>query len=1072
MLARSVDWFIENPVASNLLMLVMLVGGVVVGASLKREEFPEMKLDSVKIEINYPLATAVEIDNAICVKVQEEISGIGGIKKITTNATEGVCQVVALIHESATKSAVQKDIENAINAIDTFPRNSERPVISEVTSNYALLQIALYGVPNESTRKQIGSRIKKDLLAIQGISQVSLTYARDEEISIEVPELLLRQHGLTIQQVADAVRNNSLDLPAGMIKSSSGQLVLRTAQQRYNADDYGAITVAAKADGSRIALADIAQIRDGFEESDIHATLDDQPILIVDVRRTGDEDILEVANKVRHYFNEAESWLPEPVKYHIWEDESLDLTDRMSLMSSSAISGLVLIVITLCLFMRPSHAFWTGLGMPVALLGAVIFLPLVDISISTFSILAVMLVLGILVDDAVVVGERIYSYSEQGVSGLRAAKLGTRDVSVAVVFGVLTTMATFLPLVFVPGIMGTLAKPIGLVAILILAFSLIESQLILPAHLGHSRALAPLNQTKPISRFWRRFSQTISGSLERFIQCYYAPALDWVIRNSASAISLFVGVLIITLAVLISDRVPVHFFPAVPGERIYATVTLAEGSPVQETERAVNQFIVSAKHLQKTLRATQSQSIDDGLNEQGTTPIIDHIMVSYGKKLIRSSASDNATVGSHYAEVAINLNFPENYQGLSTTEIAAQWRSLTGQIPDAVKQTVDSSMVSAGNPIEIHLKGDDFLLLDQLSSEIKSSLYRIPGVYDIYDTFQFGKQELNISMLPNGYNLGFNTVDLANQVRAAFYGDRVQDIQRGSDEVPVFVRYPADARASLVSLESMHVRTPQGTMVPFSTLAEVEFTRGLSKIERIDGKKVVKVIANLNTEALSADEVIAELDSTLLASMRSAYPNVEIVAGGEAEESLESLDSLVTLFALSIFLVYCLLAIPLKSYIQPFIVMSAIPFGLVGAVAAHFLMGRPFVFFSLLGIVALSGIVVNSSLVLIDRANQLRREGRSLAEAIRAASLERFRPIFLTSATTFIGLVPLVANDDPSTQMLFVPIALSLAGGVLISTLVTLLLIPPLYVTTLQLITGLSASLSLSRCTPPPNSAQ
>ncbi|MBD2857942.1 efflux RND transporter permease subunit [Spongiibacter sp. KMU-158] len=1034
MLNRSIAWFIDNPVATNLTMCLMIVTGLLTLSTMKREEFPEMQVDAVQVSVTYPQASAEETDGAICVKLNEQITGTEGVKKLKSSAREGNCSVTIELNESADKTKALADIKNIVDKIDSFPDDSEQPIVTDVRTSNALLQVVLSSTASdELALKRLGQKIRRDLLGLPGVSQVALAYTRPEEISVNVSEFQLRQHELSISDVANAIRRNSFNLPAGIINSQDGEILVRTAEQRDSEEAFKSIVVSAKADGTLLRLSDIATIHDEFKDTGVRASIDEKPSIIIDVRRIGEEDVIDVAEKVHHYFEESERWLPEGVDYLIWQDESNDLRDRMDQMADSGISGLILVIITLSLFMQPKLAFWVTAGIPISILGATMFFPSLDVTISTFSIVALMLVLGIVVDDAVVVGERVFSLHSAGYSPSEAAKLGTQEVSTAVVFGVLTTIATFSPLVFVTGAVGFLAKPIGIVTITILIFSLIESQLLLPSHLAHS--LDSQKKEKKDSR-WNRFLTRINQVLDNFVQQRYAPFLQSALKNKFTTLSASFGILIIAVALSASGRVPVQFFPPVPGERMYASLTLPEGTPIEETEAALKKITQAAYQLREEIRA---------LNPQENAAVMDHIIVSLGKKLIRSTTSGNATVGRHFAEVGINLNLPEDYRGPGADELASRWREYTGPIPNAVKQTFDAKSVSIGNAIEIELRGDNLEQLDTVSSQIKAGLYTVPGVFDIYDTFQYGKQELQLSMLPEGYNLGFNTIDLTQQVAKAFQGEEVQRIQRGEEEVKVIVRYPDDERESIGNLESMRIRSPAGIEVPFSAIADMTYTRSMSSIDRIDGEKVVKIIADVDQNRITTDEVLQELSRHYIPEIKAQNPQVEVLLAGEAEESLESINRLLQLSLVAMFAVYALLAIPLKSYLQPLVVMSAIPFGLVGAIAAHFVVGQPFLFFSILGIVALSGVVVNAALVLVDRANTLHRQGLDHQTAIYNAAIERFRPVFLTSTTTFIGLVPLIATQDISTRLLFVPIALSLSGGVLFSTLITLILVPALY---------------------------
>ncbi|WP_317930421.1 efflux RND transporter permease subunit [Halioxenophilus sp. WMMB6] len=1032
---RCIAWFVDNPVASNLLMWLLLGGGLVTLPNLYREELPDVEMSLITVDVVYPQATATEVEQSVCMKLEDALAGLEGSKKLRATAAEGRCSVAMELTTGADEAKALREVKNRVDQIDSFPLDIERPVVSEVTSSYAVLQVALSGPADEATMKRLGVRMQRELLDHPAVSQVKVNYTRPEEISIEVSEQTLRQHQLTLADVAAVIERNSLNMPGGLIKGRDGQIILKTENQRYWRDDFESLVVIAKADGSRVTLGEIATIHDGFEDLDVWAHFDGSPAIILDIRRIGEEDVIEVAHAVKAYLQQAERWLPEGIHYQIWQDESQELIARIRTLGNNAISGLLLVIITLTLFMRMRLAFWVTAGIPIALCGSLLLFPALSISISTISVAAVMLVLGIVVDDAVVVGERIYSYQQLGWRPAEAAKLGAQEVSVPVIFGVLTTVATFLPLTVIPGPIGSILKPIGLVVTLILLMSLVESQWILPGHLAHQAAA----KAKPARSWWfERLVDAIGNGLDRTVARLYRPALQLAIEWRYATIALAFSALLLTVGLMASGRVPLQFFPPIPAERLYASISLPEGSSVAATEAVVAQLQHSAQQLR--------EEVDLALDLPEGESIFGHSLVSLGKQLIKGSLAESAVIGPHFAELALSLELPEDYSGPSPAALAARWRELTGPIPNAVRQSFDATSLVLGKPVELQLRGDDLAELDAAAEQVKAALYATPGVTDIYDSFEFGKQELLLTLLPQGHNLGLTTRELANQVRQAFYGEEVQRIQRGREEVKVFVRYPQAERASLGNLEGMRIRTQTGIEVPFASVARMELGRGFSKIERIDGRRVVNVIADVDANQITGDEVLAKLSQEVLPGLQRQYPQLDVRFAGEAEEQSEAGASLLQAVLLSLFLVYALLAIPLRSYLQPLLVMSAIPFGLVGAILGHLVLNEAFVFFSILGIVALSGVVINSALVLVDRINHLQGEGGlELNQAIVTAACERFRPIFLTTFTTFVGLVPLLSTTETSTRAMFVPMALSLSGGLLFSTLITLFLVPVLY---------------------------
>jgi len=1035
-----IRWFVDNPVASNLLMWLMIIGGLLTLPTLHREEFPNMTYDAVSVRVVYPLATVEEVEQTICVRIEEAIAGTEGISKLKAIAAQGQCTVLAELYGGVDKAKALREIKNKVDGLDSLPPEAELPVVTEEVVLAAVLQVVLAGEVDEHSLKRLGQRMKDDITELPEVSQVSLVYTRPYELSLEISESTLRRHGLTLAQVAETIRANSIDLPGGMVKTAAGHILLRTKTQAYWGADYASIVVLTRADGTQVKLGDIARIVDGFEDSDLKASFDGKRAIVIDVRRIGEEDVLDVANAVEDYLEEAEAWLPDGVDVVVWQDESEELISRIRTLGKNGISGLLLVMLVLTLFLRFSLACWVAVGIPIALLGAVLMFPLFDLSISTMSIIAIILVLGILVDDAVVIGERVHAYQLKGYSARDAAIAGTQEVSLPVIFGVLTTIVTFIPVMLVQGEMSGFLGGIGYTAMLALVFSLLESQLILPSHLAR-HPLVQEHESKPHAkaswvRRWSGVEKYVSSALARFVERHYRPFVKRAIEWRYTTISAALGMLIVTYGLIAGGHITVQFFPSIAGERLYATVIMPEGTAVKDTEQAAVQLERAAEQLRVELDAER------GPDEEASR--VKHMMVSVGSQIGKNSMAVTTASGSHFAEVALELNLPEGYSGPSPAEFASRWRELAGAVPDAVEQTYTANVLAAGNAIEVVLRGSDMGDLSEAAALVKQELYAAAGLYDIYDSFRGGKHEIHLQLLPEARTLGLSARDLALQVRQAFYGEEVQRVQRGKDEVRVYVRYPDDERRSLSNLESMRIRTADGTEVPFSSVAKVSMQRGMSKIERVNGKRVVRVIADVDRTQTTPEEVLARLERDVFPRVTQRWPDLNILLAGEAETSDEALGGLVVMTGLSMFLVFGLLAIPLKSYLQPLVVMSVIPFGAVGAMLGHFVLDEDVVFFSLLGVVALAGVVVNASLVLVDKANRLRAEGLDPRAAIVEAACERFKPIVLTTGTTFLGLLPLMSSDDFATSM-FVPMAISLGGGVLFSTLISLVLVPSLY---------------------------
>jgi multidrug efflux pump subunit AcrB len=697
-----------------------------------------------------------------------------------------------------------------------------------------------------------------------------------------------------------------------------------------------------------------------------------------------------------------------------------------------AASGLLLVVFILALFLKFRLAMWVAAGIPIALLGTVAVFPYADISMSTMTVLAFILVLGILVDDAIVVGERVYGHEQMGKPPVQAAIDGTWEVSVPVIFGVLTTMAAFLPLLLASGRMGGFFSVIGYVVVIALVLSIIESQLILPSHLAHRNHS---EATTGFSKRWNDLQGRLAGWLENIANHHYQPLLRKAVDNRYITASIGLGVLILALALIASGRVVFTFFPAIEGDRVFATLEMPEGVSVEVTAQGAAQLESAARALQADLSEFT-----------GNEATISNVLTSIGQAAQRGNGPPrrDGPGRSHFAEVVIELVPRQERNNFRSKEVARMWREKVGTIPDAVKLAFSSDEYSAGEPINYELSARDVDVIRAAATDLRAELTRYDGVFDITDSFRAGKQEIKLSLLPEGRTLGLTLSDLAGQVRAAFYGNEAQRIQRGQDDVRVMVRYPEMERSSIGNLEDMYIRTPQGTEVPFYSVAQFELGRGYSTIQRVDGRRVINVIADVDRSRLSPEEVNTSIQQQVLPMIRAKYPGLTIKLAGEQEERAKSFTSLFQAALLSLIIIYALLAIPLRSYIQPLVIMSVIPFGAVGAITGHWIMGYQLMFFSALGIVALSGVVVNASLVLVDYINRRRREGMDLEEAVLSAGVVRFRPIMLTSVTTFVGLIPLMGNPSPDTTP-FIPMAISLAFGVLFATFITLFLVPSLY---------------------------
>jgi multidrug efflux pump subunit AcrB len=1032
---RLIAWFAANGVAANLLMVFIIVLGAITLPGIKQEVFPEISLDAITIAVPYPGAAPQEVEEAIVIRIEERIQDLEDIKEINSVASENIGTVIVELQTGSDTQKALNEIKARVDAIDTFPDEAEEPIIEEVSLARQVINVAISGATDERTLKRIGERVRDDLMALPDITRADLVAARPYEVSIEISEQALRRWGLTFNEVAGAIRRSSLDLPGGSIETSGGEILLRTQGQAYDGRDFERLPLLTLADGTRLTLADVASVNDGFAESDQAARFDGQTAVMVQVYRVGNQGAIEISDAVRQYVAQMQPRLPEGILLTSWQDDTLVLRGRLDLLLRNGRAGLVLVFLVLALFLRLKLAGWVAIGIPISFMGAIAFMPGLGVSINVLSLFAFIIVLGIVVDDAIVVGENIYTRFQRGEVGFHGAVEGASEVSTPVIFAVLTTIAAFAPLLAVPGNMGKIMRVIPLVVIPTLVFSLIESLFILPHHLTHVRFGKPA--TSRWRRGWQKLQDRFAQRLDWLIERSYRPTLERALSWRYMTLAVGIAMLFITGAMVVSGWIRFSFLPGVEADNVAALLTLPEGTPAEVTSARLRTIEDAALELERELEEEYGQEV------------FRHILTSIGEQPFRTNQSrgfgdlsENFSA-SNMGEINIELVGAED-RLITSAEIAELWRQRAGAIPEAVELSYSANLFSAGSPIDIRLSGSDVKSLGQAALDLKQSLREYPGAQDITDSYRTGKQELRLSITPEAEAVGLTLSDLGRQVRQAFYGEEAQRIQRGRDELKVMVRLPRVDRRSLAGLESMRIRTPGGGEIPFTTAANVELARGPASIRRTDRQRVVNVLADVDLGKGDTAPILADLENRVLPDLSLRYPGVRYGFVGEQQEQRESIGGLARGFTIALIVIYGLLAIPFRSYVQPLIVMSAIPFGLIGAAWGHVLMGQTMTILSAFGIVALTGIVVNDSLVLVDFINRSYRSGTPLAEALREAGAARFRPILLTSLTTFVGLLPLLLEKSLQAQFL-IPMAISIAFGVLFSTFIVLLLVPALY---------------------------
>ncbi|MBN2313337.1 MAG: efflux RND transporter permease subunit [Sedimentisphaerales bacterium] len=1027
-------WFASNHVAANLLMLLIVVAGLLAIFGAKMEVFPEMSLDMISIVVPYLGASPEDVEEGVCLRVEEKIAPIDGVKRITSSAVEGAGMTIVEVEEYADTTEVLDDIKAEIDTIITFPEETEKPTIAEIKTIHKVMTVVVSGDVSEKTLRTLAEQIRDDLTAKPNISQVAIAGVRPYEISIEVSEESLRRYNLSFDQVTRAVRNSSLDTPAGSVKTSGGEILVRTKGQMYYGPEFERIIVFTRNDGTQIKLGDIATVRDAFEDVDLFARFDGKRAALIQITRTGDQDALDIARTVKEYVNEKRPYLPEGISLDLWEDDTQYLKDRISLLTRNAYLGLVLVFLCLTLFLNMRLAFWTTMGIPISFLGAFWLIPHFDVSINMISLFAFIMVLGLVVDDAIVVGESIFAYRQQGLDRTAAAIKGVREMAMPVTLAVLTTMFAFIPLAYTLGIMGKILRVLPIVVVSVLGVSLAEALLILPAHLSSQRSWRNfffVRLTDPINqRTQKIMTRFVEGPFARFVE----HAVKWRYVTLTSGLAIFIT----TMSFIIGGYIKFVFFDAVEADNMLALLTMPLGTPVEQTRDVI-----------EGIEKAAFQALEEFDSKRPGKPSLrKHISTTVGAQptLARGGPVqvDAGTGGqSHLAEINVELLGAEE-RDVSSLAIRNRWRELVGEIPGVSSLTFMAEWVDMGNPIEVELSHRDYAVLLPASEKLKGLLRDYQGVSDIQDDFEPGKAELKLNLKDTGRTLGLTLSDLARQVRQGFYGDEAQRIQRGRDDIRVMIRYPENERKSLADVENMRIRLSDGTEIPFKTVAEVNYGRGYSTIGRVDRRRVVSVSADVDESVTSAGKINKELQAKVLLDLMREFPGLQWRFAGEQRERNESLGSLIPSFTIAMMAIYALLAVQFRSYSQPVIVMSAIPFGIVGAAIGHLLMGFNLSILSLFGIVALSGVVVNDSLIMIDLINRERGGGIALRQVLRDCATRRFRPIILTTLTTFCGLLPMITERSLQARFL-IPMAISLAFGVMFATCITLVLVPSLY---------------------------
>jgi len=1038
-----IAWFARNGVAANLLMLTVMVAGIwtLANDKIPLEVFQDMPSRFISVNVPYPGSSPDETEETIILKIEEALQPVGGIKHLNSTAGSSGGTVSIEVNEGEDPRTVMEDVKIRVDAIPNFPALAEKPIIQLDDWFHSVITVVLSAEMAEKDLKRLAEQTRDELSALPGISHAEIAGVRNEEIAIEIPEATLRKHNLSLAAITQAIRQTAIDLPAGVVQTEAGDVSIRTRGRAYTGEDYARVPVLTRPDGSKLLLGEIAKILDGFTENPLVVKLNGRPCVMITVMREGKQNAITIGERVREYIESSNDTLPDGVRLDYMNDRSKIVKGRIDLLRQNAQSSLILVFLCVGLFLRLEAVIWVAVGMVMSFLGAFALMPYLDLTINLSSLMGFILVLGIVVDDAIVISESCDSYRQQGLAPLDAAIRGTKRMAVPITFGVLTTVCAFLPMAFDSSDWGSMFRPIALVFITVMLIALVETKLILPSHLATPFLGRAGDLLAPIHRVSDR-------SLKWFVHTVYRPLIRSCTDHAYTVLALMFGGLFILIGFYVGGRIQTSYFPRVASERIDCRLTMLDGTPFEVTDAQVARIYQIAEDMRKEYVGPDGRSV------------IKHIVASSGSTISPGRGMGNSS-GTHIGGVVIETYGPEERSiDANTVDMASVWRQRIGPIVGAEEITFRAEIMRSGDPVDIRLTGTDPKELLVFSDKIKEHLSTYPALFDINDTLDSGRNEIQLRLKPEARQFGITVNDLASQVRQSFYGDEVQRIQRGRNEVKVMLRLPRDERRNLATLETMRIRTAAGLEIPFGAVAEATVVKSFTSIKRVDRRRAISITADADKNTTDLETVRAEIGA-YLDKLLASHSHIQWTFEGEAREQQESGSKMLVALFMVLGGMYVLMAIPFRSYTQPFIVLLVVPFGIVGAVLGHLFHGLPLSIMSLFGILGVCGVVVNDTLVLVDEINDLRSNGVSLSEAVQMGGVNRFRAIFLTQITTFFGLVPLIfsgtwladlfpfffSSGAQSTHAQFLaPVSVAMGYGSLFATVITLFLVPLTYI--------------------------
>ncbi len=1009
---RMITWWAKNPVAANLLMVGILLAGFLGFQAMEREAFPVFKTQSVEIEVFWPGAVPQEVEEQIIIRIEEALNDLDSVYRVRSMAAENYGRLDVSTYTFVDINTFLNDVKNTVDSVNSLPRDIEKPQVRRTEYRNEMIRVAVHGNISERELTRLAEDLRDEVAALPYISIVELFGTRKEEVTIELSEASMRRFGLSFSEVANAIRASSINVSSGQVRTATGDVRLRARNMADSEEDFKKIIIHQTPNGAIVRVGDVARVIDGYEENEILATMDGEPAVLIQMLSTDHMQVVKASDAVKAWMEEARPKLPKGVKLTMWFDTADVYKGRMETISNSAYLGLLLVFLVLILSLRPKVALWVTAGIAVAFMGTFSVLPANDVSLNIMSTFAFLLVLGIVVDDAIVVGESIHDHAEKMGGGLEASVKGATAVSKPVIYAVITTMIAFAPWFFLSSEGAQMTRQFSIVITVALTISLIEAFFILPAHLRH---LEPRKELKGLALRQKK----IEHSIIDFANTRYRAVLEWATTHRYLTTSIFAGAFIISLGIFSSGWVKFSFMPEVEAEQIYINVQMPNGTPYSRALTVLDQLQSAEREL--------IAEIEDAAEASGGSG-----------KLIEGWY----TRSRRDSVIAIVSLAPPEVRDLSAKEAATRLRELVGDIPDADEIEVNYTMNNGGPGITYLLRHRDLDLLREASLELQTQLRSYDGTYYVRDSLRGESDEIHMNLLPGAEKLGITLAQVSQQVRQAYYGEEVQRLPRENGDVKVMVKYPLALRESLSSLNNFKVRTGDGREIPLLSVVEIEVASGVQRIQRRDGERVVRVTADLNSDLMS--DINKDLQDNYIPILKEKFPGLLVLKGGQQESEEEFFSEILALYAIALFMMYAVIAVAFRSYWLPLLIMTAIPFGFMGAIYGHLMFGVSMAMFSYFGIGAAAGVVVNDNLVLVDYIRKLREEGMDYFPAVIEAGVKRFRPILLTTVTTFVGLIPIMAERSTDAQFLK-PAVLALAFGVAFALLVTLLMVPALY---------------------------